>query len=196
MSTVIPTDKMSDDQIMEKIEAAYVHWNDIYQNGCFDPCWEDGVNLNLVRNHIIYYYYILDERAEEPEQLSLLTPSAKCIARRPLPPEVDDKYMAKPDELLAGALRTRDAIRSDENYQWIISLRGKLSKNVEKRSCFIAVANYVNAIDDAIQKRHFPRLRSYQDPGYWITAYVGMRKRIEEAIAEEQEGLLTSGDDE
>lgn len=29
-------------------------WNEIAQNGCSDPTWPDGINLNLVRNHIIY----------------------------------------------------------------------------------------------------------------------------------------------
>ena len=30
-------------------------WNEIREKGCSDPFWPDGVNLNLVRNHIIYY---------------------------------------------------------------------------------------------------------------------------------------------
>lgn len=29
-------------------------WNAIRKNGSNDPFWPDGVNLNLVRNHIIY----------------------------------------------------------------------------------------------------------------------------------------------
>ena len=30
------------------------HWKDINQNGCNDPFWPDGCNMNLTRNHIIY----------------------------------------------------------------------------------------------------------------------------------------------
>ena len=29
------------------------HWKDINQNGCSDPFWPDGCNMNLTRNHII-----------------------------------------------------------------------------------------------------------------------------------------------
>lgn len=31
------------------------HWKAINQNGCSDPFWSDGCNMNLTRNHIIYY---------------------------------------------------------------------------------------------------------------------------------------------
>ena len=30
-------------------------WNYILENGCNDPFWPDGTNLNLTRNHIISY---------------------------------------------------------------------------------------------------------------------------------------------
>lgn len=28
-------------------------WNHINENGCNDPFWPDGCNMNLTRNHII-----------------------------------------------------------------------------------------------------------------------------------------------
>ncbi len=31
------------------------HWNYILENGCNDPFWPDGTNMNLTRNHIISY---------------------------------------------------------------------------------------------------------------------------------------------
>ena len=39
----------------EEIKKAVKHWCDIREHGCSDPFWPDGTNLNLVRNHIIYY---------------------------------------------------------------------------------------------------------------------------------------------
>lgn len=32
----------------------YATWKKIYEEGCSDPNWEDGTNLNLVRSHILY----------------------------------------------------------------------------------------------------------------------------------------------
>ena len=56
MSRYIPPEEMSEAQIREQLDAAYKHWDDLKKNGCSDPAWPDGVNLNLVRNHIIYWY--------------------------------------------------------------------------------------------------------------------------------------------
>ena len=36
--------------VREEIE----QWKDINKNGCNDPFWSDGCNMNLTRNHIIY----------------------------------------------------------------------------------------------------------------------------------------------
>lgn len=63
-------------------------WRNINENGCNDPFWADGVNMNLTRNHIIYarmrIYEICCETGKKlPEEYYL-----------PVPPEVDNNYMA------------------------------------------------------------------------------------------------------
>ena len=63
------------------------------KNGCSDPAWPDGVNLNLVRNHIIYWYRLLRERTSQTVQLSMFDAGMDLRNERPLPPEVPDKYM-------------------------------------------------------------------------------------------------------
>ena len=55
------------------------HWIDIFNNGCSDPFWCDGVNMNLARNHIIYA-----NRCMETYLLKTV----------PVPPKVPDGYMA------------------------------------------------------------------------------------------------------
>ena len=64
------------------------HWKYINKNGCNDPSWPDGCNMNLVRNHIIWYKRRLEELCAAagtplPEEYYL-----------PTPPEVDKNYMA------------------------------------------------------------------------------------------------------
>lgn len=64
------------------------HWDDINRNGCNDPFWSDGCNMNLTRNHIIYAKRQIVEICERhgipiPEEMYL-----------PTPPQVDDYYMA------------------------------------------------------------------------------------------------------
>ena len=62
-------------------------WTFINENGCNDPFWPDGCNLNLTRNHIISYKRAIAELCEKtgmtlPEEYFLKVPS-----------EVDDNYM-------------------------------------------------------------------------------------------------------
>lgn len=40
-------------------------WRYIAENGCSDPSWPDGVNMNLIRNHLIYYKQKIREVCEE-----------------------------------------------------------------------------------------------------------------------------------
>ena len=39
----------------QKLYESYSRWVHIFLNGCSDPSWSDGVNINLVRNHIFAY---------------------------------------------------------------------------------------------------------------------------------------------
>lgn len=49
----------------EEISKSANRWNEIWERGCNDPGWPDGVNMNLVRNHIIYYKRRIQEICEE-----------------------------------------------------------------------------------------------------------------------------------
>lgn len=39
----------------ESLAEMFNRWDNMYKNSCRDPFWADGVNLNLIRNHILYY---------------------------------------------------------------------------------------------------------------------------------------------
>ena len=74
--------------ICENILDEIKRWKSISQNGCNDPAWPDGANMNLLRNHIIYYKTKLYDLCEEcgfklPDEYYL-----------PIPPEVNNCYMA------------------------------------------------------------------------------------------------------
>ena len=75
-------------EVCKDIRREIARWEDINQNGCNDPFWSDGCNMNLTRNHIIY-----DKRkiAQICEEHGILIPEEMYL---PTPPEVDDYYMA------------------------------------------------------------------------------------------------------
>lgn len=60
----------------------------INENGCNDPSWTDGCNMNLVRNHILYYKKKISEICG---QEGFVIPEEYYI---PTPPEVDNSFMA------------------------------------------------------------------------------------------------------
>lgn len=72
----------------QSIHREIERWKAINQNGCRDPFCPDGYNMNLVRNHIIYYQSKIHEICTG-NQLPL--PEEYYLS---IPPEVDDNYMA------------------------------------------------------------------------------------------------------
>lgn len=95
--------EMTREELEAHIAERFSHWDDIYENGCNDPSWADGVNLNLVRNHILFAYRYMDGMDTGEEQLDLFSTANTVTERRPPPPEVDNNYMAV-QRTLAGSV--------------------------------------------------------------------------------------------
>lgn len=79
-----------------ELEKAHEHWQDIFENGCFDPLYTDGINLNLVRNHMIYYRRMIEDQCGSGEK--------PAVYDKPIPDEVDMDYMVNSDEIMKRAL--------------------------------------------------------------------------------------------
>lgn len=100
-------DRLPDDKKLavwyKELEQDMERWRFIKENGCNDPCWPDGVNLNLKRNHIIYDLRHIAELEKKPKQitfselLSGVTNSTIVDENDPrIPQKVPDDFMAKP----------------------------------------------------------------------------------------------------
>lgn len=90
----------------KEIVLAQKRWRYIKKYGCSDPFWPDGCNMNLVRNHIIYYLMKIQELSAQPVQLSLFdshpcTPSAGVLSDKRIPPKVDTNFMATKRKLVS-----------------------------------------------------------------------------------------------
>ena len=42
-----------------ELEKEYAQWDEVFTNGGSDPFWTDGVGLDLIRNHILYYLSLI-----------------------------------------------------------------------------------------------------------------------------------------
>ena len=56
--------------VMAELDDDIRQWNDIKVNGCNDPSWPDGTNMNLKRNHIIHDLMMLAELERKPVQIT------------------------------------------------------------------------------------------------------------------------------
>lgn len=95
MGKYVPPEKMTEAQIRAELDQEFRRWEQISKEGCSDPGWPDGVNMNLVRNHIIYWYRLLRDKLTGDVQLSLFEGGMDLSRERPVPPEVPNGYMVR-----------------------------------------------------------------------------------------------------
>ena len=83
-----PTPGEQLEKLVSELAAEIAHWMNINEYGCNDPFWPDGCNMNLTRNHVIYYKRKIAEHCGE---YKLPLPD---LYYRPTPPEVSETYVA------------------------------------------------------------------------------------------------------
>lgn len=76
-------------EVVSDIHASYKRWKLLYTEGGFDPSWEDGMNLNLIRGHCTIYKREIEAILGDKY---FLYPDEYYW---PIPPEVPSTYMAK-----------------------------------------------------------------------------------------------------
>lgn len=163
----------------EQLIERFARWDFLYENGGSDPCWPDGVNLNLVSNHIRYYKQRIEE--EYPDG------SYPEIYSRPTPPEVDNNYMAKPDEIRMAARKSLEIYKADEDYRYILSHISLLGAKDQKRLCAGNVLGYVSHLEDCIQKDDLVYQRLHGNADRYLDSFKGCAKQIRELLSQKEQ---------
>lgn len=174
--------KKSQDDPLEELEKAYAHWQQLYENGGSDPHWPDGVNLNLVRNHIIYF------KSQIEETCSLYM--ADEIYLRELPPMVDDSYMANPDKIREQAKGSLQAYQADPNYQYLLRHRDSLTPKQSKELCIGAVLGYVFGLKDAIARDNLIDMRRHREPERYLESFHDCAGKVRQALESAEPNLF------
>ena len=74
--------KKEKENLAEELAKSFERWEYLKEHGGSDPFWADGTNMNLVRNHIMYYKNkMVEEYGRDYEKYPE-------IFYRELPPEV------------------------------------------------------------------------------------------------------------
>lgn len=108
-------------RLTKDLADSFRRWDLLAMNGGSDPFWSDGVNMNLVRNHILYQKRALQELVEnEPAEFSLFEVSYPDIYYRETPSEVPGDYMVKADEIRQRAKEQLALYEADPNFQYCL----------------------------------------------------------------------------
>lgn len=152
-----PQEQMQE-TVAELVER-YNRWQDLYKNGCFDPSYCDGVNLNLVRNHIQFAKRKIEKLVEEHKELSFPAEYEKIE----IPQEVSNDYMANPEKIIREAKETLSAMEEDENYKYLLSIKDDLTDKEKEKICFSTVISYRRWLKDAIERNDLIYMRLYRE---------------------------------
>lgn len=152
-----PQEQMQE-TVAELVER-YNRWQNLYKNGCFDPSYCDGVNLNLVRNHIQFAKRKIEKLVEEHKELSFPAEYEKIE----IPQEVSNDYMANPEKIIREAKETLSAMEEDENYKYLLSIKDDLTDKEKEKICFSTVISYRKWLKDAIERNDFVYMRLYRE---------------------------------
>lgn len=152
-----PQEQMQE-TVAELVER-YTRWQDLYKNGCFDPSYCDGVNLNLVRNHIQFAKRKIEKLVEEHKELSFPAEYEKIE----IPQEVSNDYMANPEKIIREAKETLSAMEEDKNYKYLLSIKDDLTDKEKEKICFSTVISYRRWLKDAIERNDLVYMRLYRE---------------------------------
>ncbi len=159
-----------------ELKKEYGYWNQLFCEGGRDPFWPDGVNLNLIRNHIIACKIALGrEDREKPEEYGW-----------PLPPELSPDYMARKKEIWYRGIESYQKYITDDNYLYLKEVTKSLPVKVKKESSIENVLGYEKAVRMALEQEDYVALRSHEHPEKYLESFARCRKCIEKLMEKEE----------
>lgn len=167
-----PDQKKRSKQLGKEIQNSRKRYEDLRVHGGSDPFWSDGVNMNLCRNHIMYFRKQIESELDPenyPEEYFL-----------EIPEEVSSNYMADPDGIRNRSTAALEVLKENQDFQY---LRSKLSGNLEKEAnqCMNPV-HYVLWMEDAIRRDDLVVMRRCKDPEYYVKYLRESRKKLDEIL--------------
>lgn len=148
------------------------------------------MNLNLVRNHIISYKRKIEETTapdEFPE-----------IYHRSLPPEIEQGYMARADEIRENAKVSLARYRADPDYQYLCSRIDTLPPKDVKDTSIGNVIGYAQVLENAINKDDLITMRRHENAENYLSSFISCAQKVKSLKPPENEQIsfFYSYDDE
>ena len=163
--------KMSLDELIAECEHEYATWKNIRQNGCRDPCWADGVNLNLVRNHIIYAKEKIKEYCEQEGV------DTSPIFLLELPPQVAPNFMTNAESIKENAKLLLTKIEQMTEYAELMNIHCELSDEQRKTCGSARFFSQIQWLKQSVARNEFVEMRRF----VWQEEY--LIKSVSELLA-------------
>lgn len=157
----------------------HIRWQKLYAEGGQDPCYTDGVNLNLIRNHILHFHEVAEKICRENR---LERPT---VLDEPVPPEVDVDYMAQKGKILAQAEKALAEAKACDAYLYLQSIKEEVLRHKElaEKTRISSVLSYVSGLECAIAEGDYVSMRRRGRPEF------GMMEALEHCMEKVKEGL-------
>jgi hypothetical protein len=146
-----------------ELTKAFEYWADLYENGGSDPNWADGVNINLIRNHILNFKSMIRETMQ-PENYP-------GIYHKPEPPIVNNNYMAHADEIRRDAEHTLKLYLNDANYRFLRDRADFLSAADREETYIDAMLGYCAGLERAIKDGDLVTMRRHRNAASRLSAF-------------------------
>ena len=165
--------------INELIKDNY-RWKYLYENGCTDPNYCDGANLNIVRNHIIYGKRKIEEFVSEHPEFSI----PQTVNDILVPDKVPDEYMAHPEKIIKEAKENLSAYEQDENLQYLFSIKADLTEKEADSTSIFAVIGYYKRLKDAILRNDLLVMRLHRKGSTYHDSFKNCAENARKCISE------------
>lgn len=165
-----------DDPLTRSLQDSFDRWDQLNKYGGSDPCWADGINMNLVRSHIMYYKSQMENKYGSGEYPD--------IYYRETPSKVPPDFMANPEQIRADASASIQVIEADENLKFIRENIGGLTDKQRQALCVGAVLGYAANLKQAVADDDLLTMRRYRNPKWVLDSFQSLAKRLSVPIPE------------
>lgn len=178
-------------QYTKELEASFARWDYLYENGGQDPFYADGVNLNLIRNHILSWKRQIEEYiAKQEEAPTLFGTNYPDIYYRNTPETVPPDYMAKADAIRERAKEQFALYENDPNFNYILNNFEKAfpygeTRETKKYGLYMGKFSHLRSYEKFLKKGTLVDLRrSFYEPyekkaEYWAQAAQELKNYLE-----------------
>lgn len=159
----------------------YENWEYLKEYGGSDPFYDDAVNMNLTRNHIIYAKKQLEdlyggEMGRYPE-----------IYFMELPPITEKGYMAGAAQIRDRAAEVLDTYLSDANFQFLLYSRNMLGKKEAEKVGIDNVLGYASGLAGALKEDDLITMRRHmKNPDGYRESFAQCAQRVKQLLSEKK----------